>query len=910
MLSSIQVFSQIGKIVGKVTDKTTGETLIGLTVGIDGTTKGAATDIDGKFQIINLAPGKYNVSFRYLGYQTKNITGVEVANGKATNLDVIMEQTTSQALKEVVVTATYRQETVGALYAQQKNSAVISDGISAEAIKKSPDRSAGEILKRISGTTIQDNKFVVIRGLSDRYNSAQLDGSPLPSTEPNRKAFSFDIVPANLIDNIIISKTATPDLPGDFAGGSIQILTKDIPDQNFISIGLGYGYNSQTTFKDFRSGYRNTTDYFGFDNGSRKLPANFPSTEKVINGLGNQNIAAINTLNNDFGIVNYKALPNQNYQVTIGRVKDLGKNKNQFGSTFSLSYRNAELSTPQIKRNYFVYNYNDDQYKFSTNIGALANFAYKFGNSKITFKNLYNRIFDDLFTFRSGSNVATTSNDNRFYGYDLTQKGLLKSTLEGEHQIGEKKIKIKWNLGFNNVINNQPDQRKVNYVQNSAGDPYAASVTTLGKDNTRLFSTLSENIFSAGFNLSKPIKFLGTSNLKLGLSSIYRDRVFDARFIGLLINSNLNGSENVRKRPIKDLFGQDVINNGFYRIDEIANFTDRYTANNFTNSAFVMLDSKLSDKLRAVYGVRTEKFDLSLSSKDLGQPQPQAKLNNLDILPSVNLTYSLTQKSNLRFSYFKTLARPEFRELAPFAYYDYEILATQIGNPKLERTNIDNVDLRFETYPSVGQIFSVSAFYKKFKNAIEPFIDDVNSSSTISYFNSKSAYVYGLEMELRKNLEFIGDADWMKNTTFYTNVSINKSNIKNPDNSFSLEQNRPLVGQSPYVINSGLQYSAFKNQVNFNLLYNRLGRRIFNAGGKRFPSIYENPRDVIDVQFSVKAFKSKGDFRLNASDLLNQFNTFYFDLNTNKKYDLVGTDEVFKRYQNGRNISLSFNYTF
>ena len=910
ILFSNEAFSQTGKIVGKVTDKTTGETLIGLTVGIDGTTKGAATDIEGRYQIVNLASGKYNISFRYLGYQTKNVTEVEVVAGQTTNLEVIMEQTTAQTLQEVVITATYRQETVGALYAQQKNSAVISDGISSEVIKKSPDRNAGEILKRVSGTTIQDNKFVVIRGLSDRYNTAQLDGSPLPSTEPNRKAFSFDIVPAILIDNIIISKTATPDLPGDFAGGAIQILTKDIPDQNFLTVGLGFGYNSQTTFKDFRSGYRNISDYFGFDNGARALPKNFPSTENVINGLGNQTIPTINSLNNNYGLVKYSALPTQNYQITMGRVKDVGKNKNQFGSTYSLSYRNSETTTPEVRRNYFVYDYTDNQYRFSTNIGALANFAYKYGNSKITFKNLYNRIFEDLFTFRTGSNVATTSNDNRFYGFDLTQKGLLKSTLEGDHRIGSKKARIKWNLGFNNVINNQPDQRKVNYVQNSVGGPYAASVTTLGKDNTRFFSSLKENIFSGGVSYSKPIKFLGTSNLKVGLSSIYRDRVFDARFIGLLINSNLSGSEDIRQRPIKDLFGQDVIKNGLYRLDEIANFTDRYTANNFTNSMYGMLDSKLSEKLRAVYGVRIEKFDLSLSSKDLGQPQPQAQLNNLDILPSLNLTYSLTAKSNFRFSYFRTLARPEFRELAPFAYYDYEILATQIGNPNLKRTSIQNVDLRFETYPSVGQVFSISAFYKNFTNAIEPFIDDVNSSSTISYFNSQSAYVYGIEMEARKNLEFLGDQEWLKNTTLYSNFSFNKSDIKNPDNSFSIDANRPLVGQSPYVINAGIQYAAFSNQLNINILYNRLGRRIFSAGGRRFPSIYENSRDVMDAQIGIKAFKSKGEFKLNASDLLNQFNTFYFDYDLNKKYNTSGIDEAFKRYKNGRNISLSFNYTF
>ena len=235
ILISSTVFSQqTGKITGKVTDTKTGESLIGLTVKITGSTSGASTDVEGRYTLGNLNPGKYSLTFSYIGYQSKNITEIEVLAGKTTNLDVTVGEASSQALQEVVVTATIKQETVNALYAQQKNSVRVSDGISSESIRRSPDRNTGEVLKRVSGTTIQDNKFVIVRGLSDRYNSASLDNGVLPSTEPNRKAFSFDIVPANLIDNIVISKTATPDLAGDFAGGSIQIVTKDIPDDNFM----------------------------------------------------------------------------------------------------------------------------------------------------------------------------------------------------------------------------------------------------------------------------------------------------------------------------------------------------------------------------------------------------------------------------------------------------------------------------------------------------------------------------------------------------------------------------------------------------------------------------------------------------------------------------------------------------
>lgn len=909
-MASTSLFAQnYGKIAGKIIDQKTSEPLIGASIGIEGTSTGAAANIDGRYVLSALKPGTYTVIVKYIGYESKSISDVVVKADLVTNLDVVLQENVATSLKEVVVRATYNQASTASLYALQKNSISISDGISSELIKKSPDRSTSDVLKRVSGATVQDNKFVVVRGLNDRYNSASLDGTTLPSTEPNRKAFSFDIVPANLIENIIISKTASPDLPADFAGGNIQVITKDIPDANFVNVGIGYSYNTQSTFKDFRSGYRNVSDYFAFDGGARELVNNFPTTAQVVGPprlSANRNLQAIKTLNNDFTIYNQNAFLGQSYQVTLGNVKEIGANKNRFGTVVALTYRNSETTIPDLIRKFDNYDYHEDQYKFSTNIGALANFAYSFGNNKITFKNLYNRIFDDQFTYRTGSNTSSTSFDNRFYAYDLTEKSLFKSTLDGDHKIGQSKLN--WSLGYSNIVNNQPDQRKVNYVQSTANDPFVASITNLGKENARFFAKLNENIYSGKADFKLPVKMFGeTSNFKAGISSQYRDRTFDARFIGLTL---IDPTSDIRLRPIQTLFGPNAINSGAFQLEEIPNPNDRYTAHSFTNAAYLMLDNKIGKNIRAVYGVRVERFDLSLSTKDLDQPQPRAKMDNTDILPSVNLTYSLTAKANLRLSYSRTLARPEFRELAPFAYYDYELLATQIGNPELKRTLIDNADLRYEFYPKAGQVFSISAFYKKFHNAIEPSIDDVNSSTTISYFNSKSAYVYGLEMEARKSLDFIGDASFYKNSTLYANLSITKSQIQNPDNPQLLEQSRPLVGQSPYVINAGFLHNAFNNNLSLNILYNRLGRRIYYAGGERFPSIYENPRDVIDFQVGYKVLKKKGEIKVNGSDLLNQSNTFYYDYDKSKTYTPNSTDQTFKRYTLGSTYSLTFNYTF
>jgi TonB-dependent receptor len=912
---SVSLYAQsTGKISGKIIDQKTSETLIGATVSIEGTTKGVATDVEGKYILSGVAAGRYTLVIRYIGYQAKSISDVVVKAGEVTNLDVAVTPAATTALNEVVIKATYRQASTASLYAIQKNSVSISDGISSETIRKSPDRNTADVLKRVSGATIQDNKFVVIRGLSDRYNTAMLDGASLPSTENNRKAFSFDIVPSNLVENLTITKTASPDLPGDFAGGLIHIQTKDLPDQNFISFGISEGYNTASTFKDFISGPRNATDYFGFDNGRRQLPNGFATSTQIANGLSDQqNLNMLRALPNDWNRYINTALPTQNYQFSIGKVKDSEKTGNRFGAILALTYRNQQSIFSDIKRDFYGYDYSDDAYKFSTNVGALLNLGYTFGKNKITFKNVYNRIFDDQYLGRTGHN--NSGFDVNYYAFDLQQKALLKSTLEGNHTLGEKGGKINWELSYGNVLNDQPNQRKALYTRASGTtNPYLAVLSSLTKENSTLFGKLNENSYSGGVNYSTPIKMFTQSTFKAGVSSLYRDRNYDVRFIGPLFSQQiLNDPDQVNaiaSRPLNTLFGRDLINAGAYELNEISNIpSDSYTANSLTNSGYLMLDNKLTEKLRFVWGARVEQFNVNVTPVTYSNASDKVHQNYTDILPSANLTYNLTDKINLRASYSRTLARPEFRELATSSYYDYELLAFQQGTPTLKRTNIDNYDVRFELFPSAGQIFSISGFYKKFTNAIEAFNDDATSTRVIRYFNSDNANVYGAELEVRKSLDFIKATDFLKSTTAYANIAVAKSTARNPLNSgLNLKfTDRPLIGQAPYVINAGLQHNFFNNNLTFNALFNRVGQRLSIAAGGQYANVYEVPRSVIDAQLGLKAFKGKGEFKINAGDILNQRIAFYYDQNNNKKYDTG--DYTQSSYKQGSTYTLSFTYT-
>ncbi|UEG52969.1 TonB-dependent receptor [Mucilaginibacter daejeonensis] len=899
---SLSFAQSTGKIAGKITDKKTGEPLIGATLMIEGTQRGAATNVTGDYTILNVSRGTYSILVRYVGYQNKLISEVQVSNNNTTTLNITLDEANTQQLQAVTVKATFKQESTNSLYARQKNNAAITDGITAEAIRRSPDRSASEVLRRVSGATVQDNKFVVVRGLSDRYNNAQLDGTNLPSTEPNRKAFSFDIVPSNLIDNLVISKTATPNLPGDFAGGSVQINTKDIPDENFLTVSAGLAYNTNTTFKNFKSGYRNSLDYLGFDDGSRALPNNFPSTTRINNGSLSQaqQTAALRSLNPNYRVYNTNAFANQNYQISLGRVKDIGKNGNRFGAIVALTYRNAMQTTPDVDIDYHVYQYNDQKYKFSTAIGGLANFAYSFGKNKITWKNIYNRNFDDQYLYRQGFD-ASTGYQNRYTAFDLIEKGLFKTTVQGDHSVGARGAKLTWVGSYSNVVNKQPDQRKANYALVS-GNVYEATIGTLGKQNARYFADLNENIVTGQVDYSLPVNmFKQKGTFKVGLASNYRDRRFDPRFLGPVLNTS--APLEIRQLPLDKIFLRSVIDQNYYNLQDITLADDPYTAHSYTNAGYAMLDNKLSDKLRVVWGLRAEKFDLDLTTKGGNK----AKLDNLDLLPSANFTYAATPKANVRLSYSRTVARPELRELAPSTYFDYELIATVQGNTSLKRTQIHNLDLRYEFYPSAGQIISVSAFYKNFKNAIESYFDDKLSTPNITYFNSRTANNFGMEFEFRKTLDLFSPQ--LKNTTLYTNLALIRSTVKDPRLDLSEpDGKRPMVGQAPYVINAGLLQTFAQNKASINVLYNRVGPRIFRAGGTVFPSVYENARDVIDVQLGYRVFKNKGEFKLNAGDLLNQSTKFYFK--EGKSTYPLSEGAIYNRYKLGSTFTLSYTHNF
>lgn len=918
------VFAQsTGKISGKIIDKKTGEELPGVTVVLEGTTTGAATDFEGKFLIKNIKPGIYSIIISCINYNKKIIKGVEVKANEVSIIDLTIEESTKE-LGEAIITADLKKESANTLLIQQKNAITISDGVSIESIRKTPDRNTSDVLRRVSGATIQDNKYAIIRGLPDRYNAAFINGSPLPSSEPDRKAFAFDIFPANLLDNLVIVKTATPDLSGEFAGGLILIKTKDIPEQNFYSVSLGSSLNTLTTFKEFTRNIKGSTDFIGIDDGIRKLPVGFPDN-KTLNDYQNniQNMDDVKRLvnvakpfHNNFQLNTIGSMrPAYSFQFSMGHIKKL--KDSELGSIFSLSLQNTP-TTQLVKRSDYdnngkVYEFNDQQYTINTLNGFLWNVSYKNKNNKFSIKNLLNVNTNDQTVVRNGSDFI---NGFAYKSYAMwyTQNILNSHQVGGEHLLSAAKIKLNWSVGLSRLNRVVPDFRRIRYQRDLNDDQAAFQVpltsTTQPEIAGRFFSTQNDKIYNAGIDLSRPFNISKFKNeIKIGGYAQVRSRDFNARQLGY---TNAPGqTPDYKSLPLDQIFSGNRIDTNGYVLKEATTPTDAYTASSNLFATYIRIDSKVTSRLRFIWGARLESYNQKLSTYRTGINEKfELDTTVVDILPSLNLIYSINEKSNLRASYSQTLSRPEFRELASFQFFDFNDLLLVEGNSQLKRTKIFNYDLRYEFYPTPAQVISASVFYKKFDNPIEKILFSGGSPRLMSYQNVASAWSYGIEFDYKLNfgqlfntdnlflggLNFIGNAAYIKSEVDVKKVIATESKV------------RPLQGQSPYIINGGLQYSSLKYEYGFSLMFNRIGERIANVGNSEYSSYWEKPRSVIDLQINKTLYK-KLDIRFAIRDLLAQ-NIIFYQNGDDKTFYTAAKDKDIWNFKVGSTYSVNLSYKF
>jgi Outer membrane protein beta-barrel family/CarboxypepD_reg-like domain len=910
LISSAQSINVRGKIVN-----TKNEPVPGASIVIQETKKLVSANVEGEFSF-SLEKGKrYSVLVSSTGYQSKSVEDIDPATLVDEPLVIVLEPKVTTG-ESIVIRSTRRQESTIALLTFQRTNSSMSSGLAADFIRRTPDKNTGEVLKRVSGASIQDNRFVVVRGLSDRYNAAMLNTAQLPSSEPDRKAFSFDMFPAALVDNIIIHKTATPEFTGEFSGGLVQVNTRDIPTKDVLTVGVGVGYNNQSTFKPFTSNARNQYDWLGFDDGTRSLPESFPANAREYRGLGKDaaGVARQVALTQEFSGDVFRertsdAMPIYNFNLTYAKTHRFAKG-GTLGTLVGLTYRNAKLIYDVDRRFHeadgtIIFDYTDRQNLYQVNWGGVANISYVKGRTKISWKNLFNQLYEDKYYVREGYNTSRL-NDLKLYSSYLNQRSLATTQLEGEHQLSKGGIKLKWNgnAGFN--MKTQPDLRTALYARTiNTTQPFEIDPD----DTRRFYSDLKDYSVGGGGQLLVPMNW-GLKDkqiLKLGGGNTTRFRDFRSRIFRYNItNFNSFIATNARK-PVDQAFQPDNMGNNGYVLEEFTNNVDSYFGISVLNSAYGMMDNNFGN-LRLIWGVRAENFQQLLTSRTQTGNRSYNLTDKWDLLPSLNAMLKVGDKSNIRLAGSRTVARPEFREIAEFAFYDYELNYGVLGDTGLRRSSVMNYDARYEFYPKAGESISFGAFYKDFTDPIELRLDPASNADARRYFysNALSARTVGFEVEVRKGLDFI--APKLKNFSVFGNYTYIRSEVTFNDLSAGnkeVKADRPLQGQSPYLLNLGLQYTS--PVFNASLLYNRVGERLSLVGNSEFPNVFERPRNLLDLQLSTKVLDKKGELKLNVSDMLNNAFYHYENINDATSYQ-EGTDRLFYSYRPGTTVTVSFTY--
>lgn len=923
----LSAFAQTGSIKGTLLDAKNKEAIIGGSVVLKGTLPpvGTSTDLEGNFEIRNVPTGKHTVVFTYISYKPREVE-VTVYPNQAVLINSTLEEDVA-TLSEVKIVGQRQTFTDVSVITEIRQAEQVAVGISAQQIQKSQDRDASQVIRRVPGVSIQDDRFVIIRGLNERYNTVMLNDAITPSTEVDVKSFSFDLIPSSAIDRMVVYKSGAPELPGEFSGGVIKIYTKTIPDENGLSLSVSSSYRSGTTFQNALS-YKGTPgDVLGFGAGTRELPATFPTTNTLLNE-NRSSEATLNAFRNLPEFFNVKnATVNPDLRLSLGYNRKMYVGDKTLTTFNNISYTNSHqvLATDQYR--YLAFDparkestvwvkYNDQLNAENVRLGVMSNWALLLNpNHKIEFRNLFNQLTNKETTLRQGY-TQENGRDVQNYAFRYEAKSIYTGQLSGTHDLSDATT-VKWTGAFGYTHRDEPDFRRFVSSRNmGTNDPFTVEVVPGSNASlargARFYSSLNEYTSSFRSDIEHRVARNGyedddkmTIKLRAGAYGEYKDRSFKARWFNL---TNPGGvSQEILNQGPDHLFDAVNIASDRFYYAERTNFDDKYMAQNTLLAAYVGAYIPFSPKFNASLGFRAEYNRQQLQSRLRGSGTPVRVDNPIfRPLPSVNLAYNLTDKSLLRLAYGITLNRPEFRELAPFTYYDFAFDVSRVGNPDLKTPTIQNADLRYEFYPSDGEVISIAGFYKHFRNPIEARVRYAGSGVAFSVDNAEQAYAVGAEVEVRKSLHSLTASGFVDNLTLLLNASLIKSSVLTGFT--GQENNRQLQGQSPYLVNTGIYYNDVDRGWQVNVLYNVVGRRIFLVGDKEVqPTVYEMPRHVIDLNI-IKALGEHLQLKVGVQDLLNQRFRLIQDSNLDQK--ITSVDETYQTYRRGTYSTVGLTYKF
>ena len=924
-IGTVQNLSAQNALKGTVIDKISGEPVIGATVYFKNLKKGASTDLDGNYFIEQIPAGVHSIEIACISYKTISVPDLEIKTGQNV-FDIAIEESAT-TLNEIVVSSVKKMNSEIAMVQATRTASVVMSGVSGRQISRSQDRSAAEVVKRIPGVSVINDRYIVVRGLAGRYNNVWINNTAVPSTEADTRSFSFDMLPSSQLESIMIVKSPSAEIPADFSGGFVKITTKSMPDKNDFFISYGMNANSETHFNDHFYNTASPTVFLGFDNGVRSLRSSVPLR------MDNYNQAQVteitkNGFRNDWSVNKIRPIPDQRINLMINRVYSL-KNDSKLGMVGAINYSHGfQTYSNMLNARFGVYNtvsdeseyiykYTDNQYSIDDKLGAMFNITWIKGNDKIEFRNIFNQTGKNRYTTREGWQNVSSKYIQEKEEYIYSSRTTYSGQFAGTHKISGSDFD--WNAGYSFAGLNQPDRRIISREENLVvGDLYYGQMAIDQNEITRDFVKLDENIFSGAVNYTLPLNVFGEikSEFKAGLYGEYRTREYNNRQFFYRFNRYGLPEDFVYKDVVEEILTEGNFGSDKLYIYEDTDNRNSYKGTNMLGSAYVSYKLP-AGRFNFLAGLRAEATRMRLTSyeKIYEFSTKNRDYNELDLFPSLNASYNINKKNLMRFAYGSTVNRQEFREVSSSVFYDFNLFSDVKGNPDLKQAKIHNIDIRYEYYPSNEEYVTFAMFYKYFINPIEWTYLDAGGSYTYTFENALSANNYGVEVDIRKKLDFTG----IKGFTFGLNAAY-ISSIVNFDQQNSLEKDRPMQGQSPYIVNSSLYYDNPELGLSAGILYNRIGKRIIGIGrvdtgsgasiNNDVPDTYEIPRDMIDIVITKKIGKTL-EVKASFKDILNQEVTFeQYPKYVDNQGAIHERKQIAKSFKPGANFYLGLQLNF
>lgn len=886
------------RVTGRVLDAAGGLPLGGARVSIVGTAHTTTASVDGRYTLRGVQPGTVALRAVKIGYTPKLVTGIPVPAADVVTQDITLNVRAVE-LTEISVTAAAEQGTVTSALDEQRNSVGIVSALSREQIARSPDGDAAAAVQRVSGATVQDGKYVFVRGLGDRYTQASLNGARIPSPEPEKKIVPLDLFPSSLLEGITTSKTFTPDQPGDFAGASVNIRTREFAGKRFTGFSLTTGLNDAVTGKRGFFAPSTGRDFVALGATERALPSALQTTDFTQQLPSAQVNTLVGSLRNVWSPDARSGSMNGSYGMTLGGALPTGGS----GVSYLLSgtYSYAQEARSQQRRALAQIGSTGqaeevDRYDGSTGRstvlwGGIANFGATLGSSsKLSLNTTYNRTMDNEGRRERGSseNLALPLEITRLR---YVERNITSGQLMMHQEFGGRHL-LDYGITLSSVARKEPDRSEIVY------DRSTATPTWFGFANegaVRTFADLSEHSLEGSANWQF---FLGQASagrsVKVGGS--YRRTNRDAVNTAYSISLVRPLPEALTSLAPEQLFDGRLTESGDanLRITPLA-AGGSYRASDDLVAGYLMTTLPLTRALELVTGARMERSTVAVSSRSTAGEPSRATPTYTDLLPSLALNLKVGERTNLRLSATQTLSRPEYRELSPILFREVIGFDNVKGNPALKRALIQNYDLRWEFYPARGEVLSLGLFAKRFADPIERIYQGTSGTRIITYVNARRADNYGVELELRKGLGILGGA--LRNFDVFTNATVMKSTIRiDPGSGSVTNAERAMVGQAPYVLNAGITWTHPAGNASATALFNRVGERITEAGETPLPDVIERPRSVLDLSFRFPVVGALSA-RVDAKNLLDA------------PYRIVQGDVIRESYHAGRVMVIGFSWT-